>query len=218
MIFSQIKHPRGKHDQRDHGRRAAGGGVSAIRDTITSLNSEDQNTIIATTKNEQDRALAQRRSKHPNDVLFLQELQQDIRSYTGKDSRLRRAERERKYVLAEAKRQGGNLSAFQQTQLRSAEKDILEAITTIESYRSQFNETLSRIREDRKRIQRDQRKAKTRKVSLDTQTPFESLDGFGLKGWRRQRPDTPPDYAAYDQATPGRPAWMEDQRWDLPTT
>ena len=43
---------------------------------------------------------------------------------------------------------------------------------------------------------------------------FESLDEFGLKGWKRQRLDTPPDYSAYDEATPGRPEWMNDQRWE----
>ena len=181
-----LKHLRGKHDQRDHGRRAIGGGGGAratglLPPEIQSQIAERKPFVLEAIQTVINSSYAPSRTTlQVADLLkgFVRGQQEEIKKLTRRYNDLRKS--------------GGDL--------RKVQNDLLTAVIYHEAYREKHNEFLSIARAERKEAANARRRQRK-----PTPTPkgvsSESLDSVGLLGWVRQRPDNPPDYKDYDRET-----------------
>ena len=221
--LSQTKHLRGKHDQRDHGRRGIGqgsGGVSSAVASITSLTPEQTTSITESYRsvtNQVYNAIT-KESTDPRDRL------DRVRDTMKMQERKTNDEVKQRNALLRTidrrvKKGGEPASQSERDRIRTLDEGILSSATSFEFLREQYNAELTTFRAQQRQAAKDRAKAKRDQAKNPIPTPTleltpkpESLQGFGLNGWTRFRPDTPPDYSAYDQAIPGRPAWMNEPR------
>ena len=190
-----LKHLRGKHDQRDHGRRAIGGGGAAQAAGL--LPPEVQARIAerkpGTLEIVNDVARNLSATLPPSQVAnvlkdLMKGFKEEIKELTRRHNKLRKSGED----------------------LQEVQNKLLYAVLYHEASREKHNEFLSIARAERERVAKERqatsrqqrRKQRGPKPTLppkpDTTTSFESLDEVGLLGWKRQRPDNPPDYTDYD--------------------
>ena len=102
-------------------------------------------------------------------------------------------------------------------QRTTIERALLSTAIAADYHRERYNGFVAAIQAERQaerqaKRKKDREQARRDRTKIipkpDTTTPFVSLRSSGLKGWARQRPATPPDYTAFDQATRGEPDWM----------
>ena len=194
-----MKHLRGKHDQRDHGRRAfgsaggsLGGGKGPSLDSVADVVAKARET------SEQNSKTTLSNSSTLTTRDRLDDVRNDIRAHRAA---LLTAQRSWKKAV-----KTGDDAARQK-----AEQDFAEAFGKAEGARTVYNSALANFQAARRaenRAQATSRRPPPTPPKPDTTTPFVSLESSGLKGWARQRPATPPDYTAFDQATRGEPDWM----------
>jgi hypothetical protein len=219
--FNQIKHLRGKHDQRDHGRRGIGqgiGGVSSAVASITGLDSVERSSTIDATRTIATQAYNGLASTITDPRERLDRVRDAMKMQT---KNLNNEVKQRNALLRtidrRVKKGGEPASQSERDRIREFDRYILSSATSFEFLREQYNAELTTFQaqqrqaaKDRAKAKRDQAKNPTPKPAT-TYTP-ESLQDIGLGGWTRFRPDTPPDFTAYDQAIPGRPEWMNEPR------
>jgi len=195
MIY--LKHLRGKHDQKDHGRRAVGGGVSS------------QATSRVPSTPEMSDVADQGRRKGRDTARTL--ISQQGSTKESLDA-LRAMIGNQRNIVQTAVRQGGRRPD------RNAGERIVREASIYDGLREQYNESLSTFRRDQALARAASRRASRTKIDSPNDPaqrpsePFTSLDGAGLKGWARQRPAKAPDYSAYDAATRDLPPQFRDPR------
>ena len=231
--LSQIKHLRGKHDQRDHGRRGIGqgsGGVSSAVASITSLTSEQIASTIEESRTNVTQAynISASTITDPRGRLDRMREALKIRDRNINDDIKQRNALQRT-IDRRVKKGGEPASQSERDRIRTLDERILSSATSFEFLREQYNAELKTFQADQRQAAKDRAKAKRNQAKnpIPTPTPTptleptlkpatkytsESLQNIGLGGWTRFRPNTPPDYSSYDQETPSRPEWMNDPR------
>jgi hypothetical protein len=241
----EFKHLRGKHDQKDHGRRQMGSGGS-----LRAIARAGAGTVETAAQNPRFQRGVDNARRHLNytqseEFPFQtprrrgEYLKEKIQESKGRISAIERERtkaqsdvRTKQRELAASKRDKSQSRnwAFYERQVQLAQGRVAEANNRIveesgqlETFRQAYNDVIKTDKEQRSTREKERRqRAKagtTFSVPVDTVTPFESLDDVGLLGWQRQRSVAPPDYTAFDQSTPGRPAsvdfpfWGETSSW-----
>ena len=210
-----FKHLRGKHDQKDHGRRAIGGGASARALAQTRFTPEEQAKLLS-----QNMPMI----RSMIDVATTQKLMSSPRTEVVDDMRrLAAAERQAMRQLEQQRRKivravdSGKLSPPDaKGPLEEIDSKLLFALSFHEGYREKHNELLSDARKKQGRTRSERTPTPTQRTpKQNTTTPFEPLDEAGLLGWKRHRPEDPPDYTQYDAAIPAV-TFSGDQRREEP--
>ena len=216
-----FKHLRGKHDQKDHGRRAIGG-------SRTSRVASRMSSSMSPSTVDQIRERAVDQAETAEKAVFQWENattnEQKLRACRDlMDSSIAMMETFRRY---HRQNQRGELvddlkATTLEEQRTTIERVLLSTSIGADYHRKRYNGFVATVQAERKAKRQAERQAKRKKdreqarrdrtkiiPKPDTTTPFVSLESSGLKGWARQRPATPPDYTAFDQATRGEPDWM----------
>ncbi len=237
----ELKHLRGKHDQKDHGRRQMGSGGSSR--TIARAGAGTAETAAQNPRFQQGAADAKAEvSRTLSDDLVSQTPRGRVDRIKGKiqasQGRIRAIEQERTKAQRDVRTAQRELAALlrdtsatpgartfherkvqlAQSRVAEANNRIVEETGRLETFRLSYNDLVKTAQEQRVATvaeRRQRAKAGTRfSVPVDTVTPFESLNDVGLLGWRRQRSVAPPDYTEFDQSTPGRPASVDFPGWE----
>jgi hypothetical protein len=176
-----LKHLRGKHDQRDHGRRAIGGGgvIAAGR-----LPSEIQ-SYIAKGKPSALEAIDSVINSFPSMNRFQIA---DLLKESLKREQKTIKELTRRYN--ELQKSGGDL--------QEVRNKLVNAVVLHEAYREKHNDLLLIGRAERQRVAKDRRR---KPIPTPQFASSQELDSVGILGWVRHRPLTPPDYTDYDRDT-----------------
>jgi len=219
-----FKHLRGKHDQKDHGRRAIGNSRTARAISgISSLSARQAESIRELAVNNA-RSLAQEifddQKSTTNEAKLRDSRELMNASMRVLDQFTKHRQKNKRGILVP-----GLPFTTLDEQRRFIDTVVLAQASKVDYHREQYNEYLAAFQAERK--DRRRRKNDAAAPSVDKTTSFVSLDGAGLKGWRRQRPAKAPNYTAFDQATDGEPAWMPairnvtqqyDQKFVIPRT
>ena len=220
-----FKHLRGKHDQKDHGRRAIGG-------SRTSRVASRMSSSMTPSTVDQIREWAVDQAQTEEKAVFEREnattTEQKLKASRDlMDSTIAMMEKFRRY---HRQNQRGELvdEFYRKTleeQRETIERVLLATAIGADYHRERYNGFVAAMQAERQAKRQADRQAKRKKdreqarrdrikiiPKPDTTTPFVSLRSSGLEGWARQRPATPPDYTAFDQATRGEPDWMPEVR------
>ena len=223
-----FKHLRGKHDQRDHGRRVVGGSrTQAATRGLSTLSESDmaeaRKKALKIARDAEEWMHGDRGSATAAEKLRdVRELMDSTSKFM--DSMQKNLRQVRRGALV-PKIPGDT----PEKQRKFIEGILFASVAKFDHHREQHNNLVATIQAERQadrqaerqalrdsarsKRQQEQAAADRRKKSPNpppkpiTTTPFESLNEVGLLGWARQRPPTPPNYAAFDRGAEN-PDWV----------
>ena len=165
-----FKHLRGKHDQRDHGRRGIGqgsGGVSSAVASVTSLDSKETSSI---TEDARRASLDSFRSSigDPRPDQDKGEYLDTIRSQLNTSTQEMRDQVKQRNALQRTidrrvKKGGEPASQSERDQIRALDEGILSRAASSEFLREQYNARLGEFRQERQQALREQRRQEREK-------------------------------------------------------